>query len=640
MFPTWIVICAVLAAHAPGGSTESAPRRDPLALPPDPCRIAVFAPDFDALALEAALAPEGALNAQRWPIAGWWLVDTPTDAQSNDAALALVNRIASNSRIPFVSPVYVGLDGGPVFATRDLLVGFERSTSAEDAESVLATLPGFSIEEREFGRMERAYKLRSHSHDARDVLAAARELARRDDVLFAEPDMIFTGRGDSIPNDPLFPQCWGLHNVGQSGGTWDVDVDAPEAWDRTMGTPWTLIVVIDSGVDLAHPDLWATMIPGADVTSDGPGSGAPINPFDNHGTLVAGCAIATSNNGIGLSGIAPGCRAAPARAFITVLNDGTWTTQTSWTIDSLAFAEAIGARVTNNSNVYGFSSQVIDQKYLQTWNAGIVHFACAGNAGGPVAYPASIPVVNAVGSIQRNGVLSTFSNFGPELDFVAPGEEILTTDRAGPLGWNPGDYLQSSGTSFAAPFAAGIAALIACVDPTLTAPEIEAVMRQSATDLGVVGQDAIYGHGLVNAWHAVQQSCVAPTNYCMTSPNSVGPGAVMTYAGSTSLIANDLVLVCGGCPPNTAGRFYLGSATTFAPLGNGFRCIGGPTIRLPVLEANLFGDFVQAFDAQALPAASMLSPGMTRYFQLWYRNPAAGGAGYNLSDGLRVHFCL
>jgi subtilisin family serine protease len=640
MLPTWFVICAALSTHPSGPPTDSQPRRDPLALTCDPCRIAIFAPELDAPALEAALATDGAGNARKWAIAGWWLVDTPIGAQSEDATFELVDRIASEARVPFVSPVFVGIDGGPVFATRDLLVGFDRSVSSVDAENILSTFAGFTIEQREFGRMERAYKLRSRSHDARDVLAGAHELARRDDVLFAEPDMIFTGRGESIPNDPLFPQCWGLNNVGQSGGTFDVDVDAPEAWDRTLGTPWTIIVVIDNGVDLAHPDLWATMISGTDVTSDGPGPGGPVNSFDNHGTLVAGCAIATNNNGIGLSGIAPGCRAASARTFITVLNDGTWTTQSSWTIDSLAFAESIGARVTNNSNVYGFSSLAIDQKYLQTWNAGMVHFACAGNAAGPVAYPASIPVVNAVGSIQRNGVLSTFSNVGPELDFVAPGEEIVTTDRAGPAGWNAGDYTQSSGTSFATPFAAGVAALIVCVDPSLTAAEIENVMRMSATDLGAPGQDVFYGYGLVNAWQALQITCSTPTNYCMTSPNSVGPGALMTYAGSTSLTANDLVLIGTDCPPNTAGRFFLGSATTFAPLGNGFRCIGGPTIRLPVLEANIFGEFVQSFDAFGLPAASMLSPGMTRYFQLWYRNPAAGGSGYNLSDGLRVHFCL
>src|SRR4029079_16603373 len=126
---------------------------------------------------------------------------------------------------------------------------------------------------------------------------------------------------------------------------------------------------------------------------------------------------------------------------ISIAADGSWTSQVSWTVNALAFAQAVGARVTNNSNGYLFSSPFIDQKYLDLWNAGVVNFAAAGNAGGPIDYPALLPAVNAVGSISRNGTHSGFSNVGPELDFVAPGEAIVTTDRTGMLGWDPtGDF--------------------------------------------------------------------------------------------------------------------------------------------------------------------------------------------------------
>ena len=111
------------------------------------------------------------------------------------------------------------------------------------------------------------------------MLADANALVALPEVRFAEPDMIFTGRGEILPNDPGFSNCWGLHNTGQSGGTPDMDLDGPEAWEVTTGDASTIVLVIDTGVQQNHPDL--NQIPGTDTTSDGPGNGGPISACES-----------------------------------------------------------------------------------------------------------------------------------------------------------------------------------------------------------------------------------------------------------------------------------------------------------------------------------------------------------------------
>jgi len=129
------------------------------------------------------------------------------------------------------------------------------------------------------------------------------------------------------------------------------------------------------------------------------------------------------------------------------------------------------------------------------------------------------------------------------------------------------------------------------------------------------------------------------SNTCVGAPNSVGAGSVMTWAGTSSVTSNDLTLIATGCPVNAAGIFYFGSTATQVVFGNGFRCITGSTIRLGVTNANLFGEAVEALDLYALPGGAQIQAGETRRFQFWYRNPAAGGAGFNSSDLLNVRFC-
>ncbi len=131
-------------------------------------------------------------------------------------------------------------------------------------------------------------------------------------------------------------------------------------------------------------------------------------------------------------------------------------------------------------------------------------------------------------------------------------------------------------------------------------------------------------------------ACAQPFSTCFTSPNSVGPGALVTMYGSRSESANDFHLLCTGLPPNGSGIFFYGQSEIFQAFGNGFRCVGNPVIRLPLLNAGPFGEVTFDLD---LPS-TQINAGETWLFQYWYRNPAAGGAGFNLSDAVGVPFCL
>jgi hypothetical protein len=465
------------------------------------------------------------------PVEGWSIGHMNATQRSSTDLRALTDNLAEDPSITFASPVFVGSDGGPVIITQDILVQFDPAISLDDAQQTLAELGIGEVQDQAFGGLENAYRVRSLSRSGFDVLEAANRLAVREDVIFAEPDVIFTGRSaQAPPNDALFSSLWGLENTGQFSGVAGMDMQALDAWDLEEGENSIIVVVIDNGIQQNHPDL--NQRPGDDFTTDN-GNGGPFNNCDRHGTAVAGCVSAIKDNAIGVTGIAPGCRVASARCMIANLDcSGGWTSQSSWTVSALNWATAIGARVTNNSNGYGFISSAIASKYQSTrGNNGMVHFASSMNDGASsIGYPASISSVNAVGSIDSNGVRSSFSNFGTGLTFMAPGRSIQTTDRTGAVGYSATDYHLISGTSFASPYAAGVAALAISMTPSLTSSEIESLLKATALDLGVPGYDTTYGNGLVQAHDAVIEA------YNMTPP----PPCIADITGDGSVDTADL----------------------------------------------------------------------------------------------------
>ena len=492
---------------------------DPAPYPFDADRVAILAVEGAGLeAVQQAVLATGvqAESLDPWPIAGWFLLETPADARTLEGVKRLVEVLAADEAIAFVSPVFMDRLGGPLFLTPDIVVAFDARSGRDAAQRRLAGAGAPRILNAGWAGMAGIYRARTASANGFDVIDALAQLDRHNDVRWVEPDVIFTGRGSHIPNDPGFVECWGLYNTGQEGfvrrdcgsplewlpGTPGMDMAAPDAWDITTGDPSILVVIIDAGVQLDHPDLH--LGPARDFTSDG-GNGGPVNACDNHGTLVAGCVSAIIDNELGTVGVAPNCRSASARTFISRMEcDASWTSQPSWTVDALDWAESISARVTNNSNVYGFTSFAIEERYASTRDDGIIHFAAAGNAGNTnVGYPARLPTVNAIASLNRLGNRACNSNYGPLLAFSAPGIDIYTTDRTGPDGLSPEDYFLASGTSFASPYAAGVAALILSQQPWLDAIMVEQILFRTCRDLGDPGFDPDFGWGFVDAHAAL-----------------------------------------------------------------------------------------------------------------------------------------
>jgi subtilisin family serine protease len=502
-----LILMFGLCAAASAESFEYHYFKTPITLVPIGTRLAVHSTSLqssDQLSASFEKASLELSHIEAMPIAGWSLATTiQPAADQQDLRNRISQWLASNDN-GYVSPVFLGNDGGQVMIAPQILIGFDPDVDPQQIVTLIQDECGSGSIIELLDASQRLYKVELPAvRSGLTVLEHANALAMRDLVHMSEPDMIFTGTsGGLIPNDTGFGNCWGLHNTGQSGGTVDADMDAPEAWDVTTGDPNIIVVVLDTGVDTSHPDL--NWIPGIDTTSDG-GDGNPVNSLDNHGTPVAGCVAAIINNASGTVGVSPTCKVASARTFITTTSGGNWISSSSWTVNSLIWARTIGARVTNNSNGYGFTSSSIASTYQSLRDVdGIVHFASAGNnAANQLTYPSSLSSVNAVSALHRSGFLASFSNFNNALSYSAPGDAIYTTDRTGSAGWGGGNWVNAWGTSFASPYAAGVAALALSVNPDLTAAQAEAVLAYAAEDYGAPGFDSQYGEGFINAGHTV-----------------------------------------------------------------------------------------------------------------------------------------
>lgn len=486
----------------------------------------------EATGVESDVQPTG--------VAGWYLLPLQNPLTDVSDAASCSAQLLGISEVEFTSPVFQGQDGGWIIMTEDVLVRFKPEYLNARAAILSKLAPSLQVIEENFGNMPGAYKLRSSSRSGFEVLAGANRLAEDSRIEWSEPDAQFTGRSDLIPTDPFFSsESWGIRNLGQYGGTVNMDMDGDLAWNTTIGNPNIKVLIIDTGVQQNHPDI--NQLPGADFTGEG-GGGGPVNACDNHGTAVAGCVSAIMNNSLGSVGIAPGCRVLSARTFISLPScTGSWTTQSSWTVNALTWGEAQGARVSNNSNQYGsYASNAIDAKYQLTYNNGMVHFASAGNnSSSIITYPASLAVVNAVAALAPTGTLASFSNYGNGLDFAAPGAYIFTTDRTGNDGYGGGpspfsDYALVDGTSFASPYAAGVAALILSRNSNLTPAQVEGLLQVSCRDLGATGYDTQFGWGFVNAYSAFIEMNKRP-NLALKKP----AGASSIKAGFLPSLAVD-----------------------------------------------------------------------------------------------------
>ena len=358
------------------------------------------------------------------------------------------------------------------------------------------------------------------------------------DVLYVEPDYKIslspveesTASADmqsvqasstTYPNDPLYPNQWGLHNTEQNPfyGTGNADISAPLAWGATTGSSGVTVAVIDTGVDYTHPDLAANMwtntkeIAGNGIDDDGNGYIDDVkgwnfvsnnnDPMDDngHGTHCAGTIAAVGNNGIGIAGVTWNCKIMPLK-FLNSQGNG----YISDAISAILYTNKMGVPIISNS-WGGLESQSLKDA-IDASPAVVICAAgnTAANADNNPVYPAAYTNSNiiSVTATDYHDKLASFSNYGvTSVDLAAPGVSIYSTAPSG-------GYKYLNGTSMATPYVSGVAALLKSQNPSMTVAQIKSRILSSCDILpSLSGKVATSGR--LNAAKALGISAPTPT---------------------------------------------------------------------------------------------------------------------------------
>lgn len=348
---------------------------------------------------------------------------------------------------------------------------------------------------------------------------------------YVEPNFIAKGHGVQMttPNDPLFyNRQWSHFNNGTfslSPSTDDADIDTDLAWDITQGDPNLVVAILDSGLRLSHPEfsgrIWVNSDESAnDTDSDSNGyvddtyggwdfANDDNDPTDDHGhgTNVAGIALASGNNSIGYAGMNWNSQIMACK-ILDDENSGFY----SWMAEGIYYAVDNGANVINMSVGGNSASTLLEDAVNYAYTNNVALVVSNGNQNSVIQYPAKYPNAFAIGSTNPDDTRTapffwsdtSGSNFGPEIDFVAPGNYMYGLSFASNTNYN--SYW--GGTSQAAPLVTGLISLMLSVDPNLTVDQIRTILEQSSEDQvgdseDTVGWDQYYGFGRINAFQAL-----------------------------------------------------------------------------------------------------------------------------------------
>ena len=392
------------------------------------------------------------------------------------------------------------------FVPGEVMVGFKDSIDVLENQVTISSL----VESKNGVIEETDNKLNLVKVDVPQgtELSFIESIKHESNVEYAEPN--YLAYASVIPNDPRWNQQYGPQNI-----------KCPEGWDESTGSSDVIVAIIDTGVDYTHEDLADDIVDGYDFVDidfndydsnmyrfrDNPSSPyyddyktPDDDPMDvvGHGTHCAGIAGGVTDNGVGIAGVGWGCSIMPMRTgfLCEVYWNSFWygvgLFEYDDVKDAIEYAADHGADVISMS-FGGPDSYMIKNACNYAWDKGCVLVAASGNeAKAVVTYPAKYDKVIAVGAIDDSNERCSFSNRGPNLELVAPGENIMST--------LPGDsYGYNSGTSMACPHVAGVAALAISRYPGYSNQQIRQLLRDSADDLGLGGRDDEYGYGRVDA---------------------------------------------------------------------------------------------------------------------------------------------
>jgi len=455
------------------------------------------------------------------------------------------------------------------------------------------------------------------------------------------------------PNWRGFPQdCPNEGAVG--GGTDDFDaqwhhraIESCRGWDLHTGDPTTVIAFVDTGIRTTHEDLtlnrrrgydalarcWESVGPPCEVgpmATDGSSMGGNAG----HGTGTTGAAVATGNNGVGIAGVGWNLghrmmRVTPGDAFASYCI-------TLFPVCHAAIVAAQeGDRVVSVQVglVYSEAASLLGTVLRDEYDTLLVWSAGNGSGGSPpldTGHRDADDII-IVGGIRQND--GSFGTIGPSVDLVAPAVGIRTTAAFADTG-----YGTFSGTSYSGPIAAGLCGLIRSYDPSLSADQTEFILKAGVRDVGQPGQDDTFGYGCINVHNSLRLVATRlGMSACATTPNSVGDGATFLAFGSPKVIENDLRIRCTGLPAGAAVSLIVGSELVDTPLGDGHLCAGGDLVRRRrTLRADADGLLEHSVDLASPHFEGLIVPGASTVLQLSYRDPDAGPAGFNLSNGVQI----
>lgn len=445
---------------------------------------------------------------QAFQNAGWYFINPAAESSMS------FHRSSANRS---VGRVFQQASGRTLIGNNLLTVQLKFELSEQDA---LALLSANNLEiVNKLGFDKHLYEVKVPAEF--DFLEVANKLQERPEFLFAEPQFIEQISSRYKPTDPDYNKQWQWKNNGFNGGIANADLHAEQAWDITRGSG-VRIAVIDNGFEVNHPDIKEAIVDGAGYFKEqGMGSTTFVDslshyPNNAHGTFCAGIALARADNETGGCGIANKAQFIPIAALpdqvgtqVTLARSVVYAADPSKENVNAVGADVISCSLGPNGADWTLSS-VLDRAIQFAVNKGrnglgTPIFWAVSNGNFPVAqdevcsHPDTIGVGRSNHQDKEDG-----SAFGPELDFLGTGVNVFSTDSGG-------GYTTSTGTSFAAPCAAGISALMLSVNPNLNWQQVRAIMRSTCDKIGGVNYDTDghhnkYGYGRLNAFSAVSQA--------------------------------------------------------------------------------------------------------------------------------------
>ena len=459
---------------------------------------------------------------------------------------------------PQATPVRAWTADGEDYAAGELLVGLGDSKARAAVERGIAGLGGRVIE-----AVERRGLLRVRLPEGEAAPAALGRYRRLAGVRYVELNFLGQGGGAAggPPSDTDYDQQWQLNNTGQSGGSSGADIEVEGAWALESGDPGVVLAVLDTGITFDHPEFQGRTLPGYDFVNEDPD---PIADHP-HGVYVSALAAANTDNGWGVAGVDRTCRILPVKV-LNQFNLGT----VFDLVQGLEYCvqerpEVVNLSLINYPRTVSLSDALADARA-----AGCILISCAGNLGfgdADRSWPGASSDTISIGATDHDDLLAGFSGTGDALDFVAPGEDVVTAV------FNPALDGSSlfTGCSAATPLAAGIVTLLKARHPDMDQACAYELLLAGAEDqvgsptVDAPGWDPFHGHGRLNAARSLAAPLVCPptaTLHADVESISLAAGEVqtLTLLGSASLAQGSYLMLgsASGTDPGTAlGAFTL-----------------------------------------------------------------------------------